>query len=321
MVMAILGVVLGAGLGALASLNPGERAAVGTVQNVLRAANNSAIARSGPARVRLNRESGSMLAESQVVVGTWRFETPQLTGAFGLDGVVVGMDEAPLDDAGYQGNCLDLAAAPRTARIQFPVHEDPAFDLRAGFSIEVAVRPSGLAATTLLDVGGVLMVETGPRAELAATFVAASVSDTGEEVQGSRIALRTGPGAVRLGRWNRLRVSYDRRYLVIAVDGVELARRPETTRLWQLQRGLFLGGGPKPFPGKVDDLVVSAVAASNQLQLADGVRFGKDAPAEVHFAAGGGLDPLEHAGPLLVPLEFADGRVETVRVGRYGTIE
>lgn len=321
LVMGILGVVLGTGLGALASLNPGERTALSTVKNALRAANNSAIARSGPARVRIDREAGTLVAESQVVVGTWRFEDLNLEGAFGLNGVAVGMDEPPLDDAGYQGHCLDLARAPRTARVLFPVHEDPAFDLSAGFAIEVSVRPSDLAAATLLDIGGVLLVELGPRAELAATFVAAAVTETGERVRGSRISLRTGSGALRLGSWNRLEVRYDRRFLVIAVDGVELARRPESANVWELQRGLTLGGGTAPFPGKVDDLVISAVAASTELTLPDGVQFGRGTPVQVQFAPGGGLDPIHHSGALLVPLEFADGRVETLRIGRYGTIE
>ena len=55
LVMGVLALVLGVGLGSLASLNPGERAAVGLVQDALRSAHNSAVARVASARVRRER--------------------------------------------------------------------------------------------------------------------------------------------------------------------------------------------------------------------------------------------------------------------------
>ncbi|MGK0219128.1 MAG: hypothetical protein ACI9HE_002629, partial [Planctomycetota bacterium] len=44
-------------------------------------------------------------------------------------------------------------------------------------------------------------------------------------------------------------------------------------------------------------------------------------PGEILFVPGGGLDPTFHRGALTIPLEFLDGYVEEVRVGRYGTVE
>ena len=45
LVMALLGLMLGAGVGMVSSLDLGRRASVGLVQNILRAARNSALTR------------------------------------------------------------------------------------------------------------------------------------------------------------------------------------------------------------------------------------------------------------------------------------
>jgi prepilin-type N-terminal cleavage/methylation domain-containing protein len=321
LVMGIIGVMLGTGLGMVASLNPAERTAIGLVQSTIRAANNSAIASSAPARVLLDTKAGTLRAESMQVVGTWRFDTEDLSGAFGHTGSIRGAAGTLLGEAGYRGKCLDFVGTPRSSRVEFGVSEDPAFNPRLGFHVEVAVKLAGYAATTLMDMGGVLLVEVGPRGELAATFVAEAVGETGARAKGPRIALRTGAGALRLERWSRVSISYDRRFLVLAVDGVELARRPETAGLWRIHAPLSLSGGAVPFPGALDELVISVVAASETFTLAGGVQFGADAPGEILFVPGGGLDPTFHRGALTIPLEFLDGYVEEVRVGRYGTVE
>lgn len=321
LVMGIIGVMLGTGLGIVTSLNPAERTAVGLVQSTIRSANNSAIASSAPARVHLDVKAGTLVAESMQVVGTWRFDSEELTGAFEHRGSVRGVAGSLLDDDGYRGSCLNFRGASRGARVEFGVDQDPAFDPRLGFHVELAVRLDYYAATTLLDLGGVLLVEVGPRGELAATFVAEVIGETGVPAKGPRIALRSGAGALRLERWSRVRISYNRHVLVLAVDGVELARRPETAGVWRIHAPLTLGGGAVPFPGAMDELVISVVSASQTNTLAGGVQFGADAPKEILFVPGGGLDPTMHPGPLTIPLEFADGHLEEVRVGRYGTVE
>lgn len=321
LVMGIIGVMLGTGLGMVTSLNPAERTAVGLVQSTLRAANNSAIASSAPARVHLDLKAGTLVAESMQVVGTWRFDSEELTGAFEHRGVTRGVTGSLLSDNGYRGSCLDFTGTPRGARVEFGVDEDPAFDPSLGFHVELAVRLETYAATTLMDLGGVLLVEVGPRGELAATFVAQVISESGISARGPRIALRSGAGALRLERWSRVRISYDRHFLVLAVDGVELARRPETAGIWRINAPLTLGGGSVPFPGAMDELVISVVSASATHILAGGVQFGPDAPKEILFMPGGGLDPTVHRGSLVIPLGFADGHLEEVRVGPYGTVE
>ena len=61
--MTLIAVVLGVGLGALATLDLGARASVGVVQRMLRQADNWAVARRAPARVRIDPARGVIRAE------------------------------------------------------------------------------------------------------------------------------------------------------------------------------------------------------------------------------------------------------------------
>jgi prepilin-type N-terminal cleavage/methylation domain-containing protein len=87
LVTLLLGLLFGIGLGVLSSLDLGKRAALGSVQNVVRAARNSAVARNAPASVRLDAKDGWIRARAaEQVVGTWHFEGERDGGAFDLTG-------------------------------------------------------------------------------------------------------------------------------------------------------------------------------------------------------------------------------------------
>ena len=107
-VMLIMGLVLGAGIGAFASFDPGSSAARGLVANALRQARNEAVAHRAPARVAFDPETGSMRSEGYRVVGTWRFEEESLPGAGGVDGFPDGFPGTILSDDGFIGRALDL---------------------------------------------------------------------------------------------------------------------------------------------------------------------------------------------------------------------
>ena len=320
LVMGLIAMVLGAGLGAFASLDPGQRAAVGIVQDLLRTAHNTAVARRAPARVRIDPATGEMVAEGMLVVGTWHFEDETLSGGDELCGVAVGADEV-LSEDGWIGRGLDFSSSPRGAGVEVAVQDDPAFDPRLGFAIDLAVRPSGTGAARLLDLGGAVQIEIGSGGSLRASFRRRVADEFGRTVAGGRLAAETPAGSVRPGRWSRLSVQYDRRALRLAVDGVPLATAFAEEQVAALEGPLWIGGGSTPFLGTIDELVVAVVSGEAQGALPSSVRFAEGAPRTIQFAPGGALDPARHREPVRVGIELGDGTVRTVLVSRYGTVE
>ena len=67
--------------------------------------------------------------------------------------------------------------------------------------------------------------------------------------------------------------------------------------------------------------VTSCDTATSDGRLPDTVAFANDAPAEIRFAAGGGLDREFHPQPVAFHLVYQDGDERELRVGMYGTVE
>lgn len=314
--MALMGVVLGAGLGVFASLDFGRRAALGLVQNVIRAARNSAVARAAPARVRIDRSAGTISAEAMSVIGTWHFERESLAGAFELDGRLAG---AVLIDDGYIGRGLSLALS-RGAFARFDVERDPSFDLRDGFALDCAVRLLSADPGRILNLGGVMGLSLESEGALRAWFVPEVAGQTGEPRAGGRIFVDAPSGALGVGEWRRVRFEYDRRVARLFIDGVEAARTDESMPVWRLQGPLVVGDSQASFAGALDALVIAAVSASESAALPDTVLFGADAPSEILFDARGHLDREVHKQPVQFELAFEDGESARVTVGLYGTV-
>jgi len=320
MVMAILALVLGAGLGSLSGLNPGQRAAVGLVQNVVRSAHNSAIARGAPARVRIDREQGTLVAEGMEVIGTWHFEDLDLEGAEDLSGIFLGM-EPELSEEGWLGRSLEFDGVPRGAAVEIPIQDDPAFDLGQGFAIDVALRPTALEAAQLLEVTGAFVAELTAGGGLRARIHRRSVDELGSLRRGTGVTVTSATGVLVVDRWNQVRFLHDHRALRILVDGIEVASAPADFDVWRTEGPLLIGGGSQPIPGRLDELALAVVSGSEQSALPEGVSFTARTPAAIEFAAGGALDPTVHRSGLEIGLEFPDGGTRTVRVGLYGTVE
>lgn len=320
LVMGLISVVVGIGLGAFSSIDPGRRAAVGLVQNLVRTAHNTAVARRAPARVRIDPADGTIVAEGMDVLGTWHFEGFGLEGGDGLDGIVVGADD--LSDAeGYLGGCLDFSASPRGARLEVPVQDDPAFEPREGFSLELSLRPSREGTGRVLSLGGVVELDVAAGGALQASFRRRRSDDLGRTTAGGWVRATTGGGALRPERWSRVAVHYDRRALRVVVDGVQLAVEASEEDVAPLAGPLQIGGETGVFPGRVDELAIAVVTGEVESRLPETVRFRKATPRSIDFVAGGALDPSRHPGPVEIELEFQDGTRDRVLVGIYGTVE
>lgn len=315
--MALMGVVLGAGLGIFASLDFGRRAALGLTQNVIRAARNSAVARAAPARVRFDRAANTIQAEAMSVIGTWHFERESLKGAFDLDGRMSG---AVLIEDGYIGRALSLALS-RGAFARFDIERDPSFDVREGFALDLALRLQAPDAGRALNLGGVLGLDVQEGGGLRAWLVPEVVGSTGEPRGGGRIFVDSARGALTPGVWQRVRFEYDRRVARLFVDGVEEGRTEEVQPVWRLQGPLTLGDAQASFAGAVDALVIAAVSASELAELPESVALGPNTPRELRFDARGHLDREVHTQRVEFELVFEDGDAAAVVVGLYGTVE
>jgi prepilin-type N-terminal cleavage/methylation domain-containing protein len=317
-VMGVIALLLGAGVGLVARLKVADRAAVGVVENVIRAARNWAVAREAGARVRIDRAAGRIQAFGLSVVGTWHFEALPITGAFGQEGTLLGGE---LIEDGFTGRALSFVGQPSRSRVEIPAQVDPAFDLARGFSVACAVRVQGDEGGELLQIGDSVGLGVAQGGGVQAWIAPEVVGEDGEPRRGGRVSVATPAGLLRPGRWAQVELQYDRRALRLIVDGAPVARADEDARVWRLEGPLVLSPTSAPFPGAVDALVVAAVAGDEARDLPKGVTFDPATPAEIVFDAGGGLDREVHREPVRLGLEFDDGRKERIVVNLYGTVE
>ncbi len=316
LVMMILGIVVGGGLGLFSALDVGRRQAVGLVKNVLRTAQNSALARTAPACVRIDPENGSLRAEALAVVGTWHFENGALEGAFGLDG---GVEGAEFVRGGYLGDALSFQTGDH-AVARIPIETEPSFDFHDGFRLECAVRVEGTGGGRLIDVGGSVGLLINAAGAVRGEFLSEILKD-GRLQPGGTIAVETGPGLVPPSRWTRLALEYDRERLVLHVDGVPVVEQAEVVAVWKVEAPLTLSDERRPFPGSIDNLVISAMVTDESVELPDSVRFAGETIPCIRFDAGGGLDRRTHPEPVLLWLDYEDGSRESIGVGFYGTVD
>ena len=156
---------------------------------------------------------------------------------------------------------------------------------------------------------------------LTAWFRPELYDENGRPVRGGRVLCQAEPGELELGRWKRIRVSYDRTELVLAIDGRIVARAESDAPVWELSGPMTVGDPRRSFPGSLDALVVAGVVATETAELPENVSFGPESATDIRFAPGGHLDRAQHPEPLRIYLDYADAKREVVRVGRYGTVE
>jgi len=321
LVMGLIGIITGVGLGLFAGFDPGRRAAVGLVQNVLRSAQQSAVARRAPALVHFDRATGTLIAEALEVAGTWHFESMDLPGARGLDGLAFDFPGEVLAEDGFTGQALDFGRGGRRPRVEVDVSVDSLLNPRRGFQLDVALRPAANMGARVVDLGGVVQLSVRGDGGVDARILTERIDELGRPVVGPPVTLRSAPGVLRLGRWTRVSLVYDRRELVLSADGVPLAATGEERALWALVGPLVLGDATQRWPGAMDQLVLSTVTASEEYTLPSTVTFDERTPTLVRFLAGGSLDPALHAGPVVFGLVFEGGGGDEVRINPFGPVE
>lgn len=317
-VISLIALLLGIGVGAFARLDAGRRVAASLVEDVLRSAHNWAVAREAPARVRIDPAAGTIRAEGLAVVGTWRFETLPIEGAFGLDGANLG---GQLVD-GFVGRAISFSGEPTRSRAELFVERDPAWDPRLGFSLRCALSRGAGGSGTVVDAGGAFGLEVASGGALRGWISSEAVeAETGATRRGPRSMVETAPGLLAPRRWTQVELRYDRRRLALLVDGVPVAEEDEEAPVWRLEGPLVISPDATPWDGALDELVVAMVAGADEARLPRGIAFAAGTPREIAFAAGGGLDRAVHQEPVRFALELEDGERRPIEVSLHGMVE
>lgn len=325
LVMIVISLLLGGGIGVITNIDFSRRATAGSVLNLIRSARNSAVTRSAPCRVRIDPKAGTVSAEAMRVIGTWHFEdnTPANQGlaeegGLGIHGSLLG---AKVSDDGFLGTALRFEGGTRGQFASFPVEDDPGFRIRQGFSMSFAIKPEEKTSGRVLDLGGSVQVELDRDGGMKVILTPEVEGSAGTPNRGGRVTLESGDRKIRPGRWTRVQVDYDRANFALLFDGVRVGLLEESAPVWRIEKPMVLGDRTRGFAGLLDSLVVSGVVAEETLQLPEGTAFAADTPKEIRFDAGGHLDVRMHEKPVQFDLVYDDGRTDTLRVGRYGTIE
>lgn len=318
-VMFLLALILGGGVGFFSSLDFGKAQAAGLVRNVLRSAQNSAIATGAPTRVRIDTVEGSIQGEALVTVGTYHFEDQSLKG-FGPAGMAEPED---FDERGFVGDCFHPGGRLRAAG-EIPLENDAGFDFTYGFSIECALYRETGGGGRVYSIGPTgtptVALELGKNGALRARL-RTRLGEAGSERAGGSVILQSEPGLVPVGRWMRVRVRYDRARFELLLDDTLVAFEEQDSYVWKIDAPLVLSDPSLPFPGRIDNLVMASMVVGEPSVLPETVQFASDSPPVVQFAASGGLDRRKHTDPPRIGLDFQDGSRETVVVGLYGTVE
>jgi type II secretory pathway pseudopilin PulG len=318
-VMFILALVLGGGLGFFAGMDLGKRQAAGLVRNVLRSAQNTAIASGAPARVRIDKARNALWAESLATVGTYHFEAQSLLG-FGPAGTA---EPEHFDERGFVGACF-RPAGELGVEAEIPLERDPACDFTHGFSVECAILSESEGNGRVFSLGAsetpTLALDINKNGALRARM-RTRVGGADSDQAGGTVILQSEPGLVAVGRWMKVRMRYDRARFELLLDGALVDSEEEESFVWRVDAPLVLSDGALPFPGRIDNLVIAAMVVGDPSFLPETVRFAPDVPPIVQFAASGGLDRERHRDPPRIALDFQDGARELVTVGMYGTVE
>lgn len=317
MVMIIIGLVMGAGLGLVTSIDFSSTQTAGAVRGVLRAAQSAARGTGAPAQVELDEEAGALRVRSFRPLTCFHFEAPSDEGTRGalpsIDGVATVSD-------GFLGNGLDFTRSALDGSVEIDLHRDSAMDFLEGFSFELMLSLSEDDAGRIFQFADVLGLDATANGGLKGWLSTARENDVERVKRGGREDINLPPGSLTPGLWHRVRFSYDRVVLRLEVDGFEAGSLPVTAPVPRISGPLVLGGRPAPFRGRMDELIVGLVELSEPLDLPKGVLWPAEAPRTVRFASDGSLDAGAHPQDLSLTFAFDDGVQETLTVGRFGNV-
>ena len=312
--MAIIGVLLGFGVGAFDKLAAVDRVAAMQIRDALRTARSLAVGQGAPATVIVEPAAGEVYALGLRAVGNWHFEDGQ--------GVGWPLDARLPDDVGRVegliGSGLVLGDGQTLVLPDLP----PSFDSPDGFGLDVALRPElDPRPMTLLEREGAwsLRLDQDDALEIALELDAqAGPEEVRRTLTGTRLPH---------DRWSRVSVIFDGRSLHVAIDGVTAGEDTSFSPPRRMARGAASsvgtgrsGSGISPYRGAIDELRLASVVRGDHETIPPDVLLDGE-PRVVHLDAGGRLDPAWHASPVTISFRTGEPAVRTViEYGLLGSV-
>lgn len=312
--LAILGTLLGIGVGVFRGLVAPDRVAASQVQDALFAAQLMAQREQAPAVVVVDPESSLVVARGLRAVGNWHFEDDLGTGW-----PVAATHEPehldPLGSLGYglslrDDGVLTISGLPSTA------------DAPLGFAIDVELWPArDPRPMTLLARKGVWDLTLDRNDRLVVTLLLAR-DDSSEPEE---VAIVVDEPIRWPHRFVRLAVQFDGTTLSATLDGARLGddtRFPAPRRLVVPAAGapLYSGNGPTAYVGRLDELRLLSVVEAEARELPVEVELIGER-RELHLDPRGRLDPAHHEQAVTIGLRHGDPPRRTdVEFGRWGAI-
>jgi hypothetical protein len=308
--MAIIGALMGIGVGAFAHLGRSDKQASGQVKDALRAARLYALRASAPASVVVDPGAGEVFATGLVSAGTWHFEDDAGTGWPAPARHAPG---ALLPD-GVIGSAVSIAGDDVLLVTDLPGR----FDSPHGFGLDVFVRPEAEPRPmTILERPGrwAVRLDEDDRLEVLLRLVATPEPE--------EFVVSTG-GRLPPDRFTQLGVLFDGRVLHVALDGRRLGEDTvlEHPRTLAPAAGSVLrsGDGVRRFRGALDELSISAVVEGEHRPLPAEVAL-EGALRVLRLDEYGHLDPAWHRTAQQVSFRTGEPPQRTViELGTLGTV-
>jgi len=334
-VLALIGVLMGIGISMYANLGKQSvfSASVTRVLSAINRVRNSSVTH--PAALQLTAGSAEKgdLSSIRGIEFVTMFQSQceplsaenneVLVGAYGRDGRLT-------PGAEFRDGVIGKALFVRGAAVNCGNYS--AYDATDGVAVDLWVFPEGNQGGTLVSRGSGLslsLLRRGTGLGIRFDLAFAAGTEDASTATASTIAITRSfePKDFVLppNRWTRIRASYDRSAVVLAVDQgrgpVERFRQPERGALMPTREAeLFLAGGGgagASFLGGIDDVRIEGVLGENPEPLPHPIEIlGRS--RRIWFL-GGKLDPAHHSRPETIILKSGKREREVV-IGTEGTI-
>ncbi len=283
-VMALLGILMGIGVGFLQRRGDSLDIAVATVRDQVRVAASTARSRHVPTEVRLDpgdpERPASVVASVPQAVGEWHMEANAALDDDGnLPSVVTGTVEP-----GRFGDARRADLSRQTSLLDVQTGTRPVADLRDGFELRVDVRLDALEAMSVARLGSSLELKL----DEFLVPIARVVSTEGGERAGPVVNLH-GARPLSAYAWHTLALVHDGRRVSLFVDEQEADSAPLQLPILQKEDDRFeVSPGDAPILGLVDEVLLVAYDRGEVQTLPPGVLF-QDAPRVIAFDRNGDL--------------------------------